>query len=86
MFFPNRFLLIIYLLKLYGFIVKNPFPFYLLLLMDGCFFICLYAALIPLNELSDPIIMKKYGVKPDSETLDIVNTAAKQKQVRPYLL
>lgn len=54
--------------------------------MDGCFFICLYAALIPLNELSDPIIMKKYGVKPDSETLDIVNTAAKQKQVRPYLL
>ncbi|KAG2726895.1 hypothetical protein I3843_01G130400 [Carya illinoinensis] len=41
--------------------------------------------LIPLNELSDPIIMKKYGVKPDPETLDIVNTAAKQKQIMVIL-
>ncbi|XP_030923862.1 universal stress protein PHOS32 [Quercus lobata] len=37
--------------------------------------------LIPVSEFSDPIIMKKYGVKPDPETLDIVNTAAKQKQI-----
>jgi hypothetical protein len=47
----------------------------------GCLFICLYAALIPLVEFSDPIITKKYGVKPDAETLDIVNTAAREKQV-----
>ncbi|KAG2721312.1 hypothetical protein I3760_02G076100 [Carya illinoinensis] len=37
--------------------------------------------LIPLSDFSDPIIMKKYGVKPDPETLDIVNTAATQKQI-----
>ncbi|GMY27908.1 universal stress protein PHOS32-like [Fagus crenata] len=37
--------------------------------------------LIPVSEFSDPNIMKKYGVKPDPETLDIVNTAASQKQV-----
>ncbi|XP_062174654.1 universal stress protein PHOS32 [Alnus glutinosa] len=37
--------------------------------------------LIPLVELSDPIITKKYGVKPDAETLDIVNTAAREKQI-----
>ncbi|KAK9289068.1 hypothetical protein L1049_017539 [Liquidambar formosana] len=37
--------------------------------------------LIPLSEFSDPIIMKKYGVKSDPETLDIVETAARQKQV-----
>ncbi|XVE82261.1 hypothetical protein DITRI_Ditri15bG0134100 [Diplodiscus trichospermus] len=36
---------------------------------------------IPLSEFSDPIIMKKYGVKPDQETLDIVSTAARQKEV-----
>lgn len=61
--------------------VNTLFSFLLLLLMDVCLFICLYAALIPLVELSDPIIMKKYGVKPDAETLDIVNTAAREKQV-----
>ncbi|KAG2688129.1 hypothetical protein I3760_09G080000 [Carya illinoinensis] len=28
--------------------------------------------LIPLSDFSDPIIMKKYGVKRDPETLDII--------------
>eukprot|EP00261_Vitis_vinifera_P034592 XP_019075835.1 PREDICTED: universal stress protein PHOS32 isoform X2 [Vitis vinifera] len=37
--------------------------------------------LIPLSEFSDPIISKKYGVKPDAETLDIVNCVARQKDV-----
>ncbi|KAK3188560.1 hypothetical protein Dsin_028121 [Dipteronia sinensis] len=37
--------------------------------------------LIPLTEASDPNVMKKYHVKPDPETLDILNTIAKQKQV-----
>ncbi|KAE9455122.1 hypothetical protein C3L33_12974, partial [Rhododendron williamsianum] len=37
--------------------------------------------LIPLTELSDPNIMKKYGVHPDPESLDIVNTAARQKEI-----
>uniref|UniRef100_A0A7N0T2I7 UspA domain-containing protein n=1 Tax=Kalanchoe fedtschenkoi TaxID=63787 RepID=A0A7N0T2I7_KALFE len=37
--------------------------------------------LIPLVQFSDPAIMKKYGVKPDPETLDIANTAARQKEV-----
>ncbi|CAL5337952.1 unnamed protein product [Camellia sinensis] len=37
--------------------------------------------LIPLNEFSEPTIMKKYGVKPDPETLDIANTAARQKEI-----
>ncbi|GFZ13902.1 Universal stress protein [Actinidia chinensis var. chinensis] len=37
--------------------------------------------LIPLSEFSDPNLMKKYGVKPDPETLDIVNTAARQKEI-----
>ncbi|XP_052208447.1 universal stress protein PHOS34 [Diospyros lotus] len=36
---------------------------------------------IPLIEFSDPLITKKYGVKPDPETLDILNTAARQKGV-----
>ncbi|XVF38851.1 hypothetical protein REPUB_Repub20aG0137700 [Reevesia pubescens] len=36
---------------------------------------------IPSSEFSDPVVMKKYGVKPDPETLDIVNTAARQKEV-----
>ncbi|MBA0650335.1 hypothetical protein Goklo_017764 [Gossypium klotzschianum] len=38
-------------------------------------------ALIPLSEFCDPIIMKRYGVKPDPETLDIVTTAARQTQI-----
>ncbi|XP_007035783.2 PREDICTED: universal stress protein PHOS34 [Theobroma cacao] len=36
---------------------------------------------IPLSEFSDPVVMKKYGMKPEPETLDIVNTAARQKEV-----
>lgn len=35
-----------------------------------------------MNEFSDPSNMKKYGIKPDPETLDIADTAAKQKEVR----
>lgn len=35
---------------------------------------------IPLSEFSDSNVMKKYGLKPDAETLDIVNTAAAQKE------
>ncbi|GLT98999.1 hypothetical protein SLE2022_164700 [Rubroshorea leprosula] len=37
--------------------------------------------LIPLTDFSNPNITKKYGVKPDPETLDIVNTAAAQKEI-----
>nr|AGT02387.1 UspA-like protein [Calotropis procera] len=37
--------------------------------------------LIPLAELSEPNVMKKYGFVPDAETLDIVNTAARQKEI-----
>ncbi|KAG5559826.1 hypothetical protein RHGRI_003200 [Rhododendron griersonianum] len=37
--------------------------------------------LIPLREFSEPVILKKYGVKPDPETLDIANTAAAQKEI-----
>lgn len=44
------------------------------------------AALIPLSEFSDPGVMKKYGVKPDPETLDILSTAASQKDVISFLL
>ncbi|RDX94568.1 Universal stress protein A-like protein, partial [Mucuna pruriens] len=37
--------------------------------------------LIPLVEFSDPVLMKKYELKPDPEVLDIVSTAAKQKNI-----
>ncbi|KAH7513469.1 universal stress protein PHOS32 [Ziziphus jujuba] len=38
--------------------------------------------LIPLSECSDGgHTLKRYGVKADPETLDIVNTAAKQKEI-----
>ncbi|KAK0606570.1 hypothetical protein LWI29_000859 [Acer saccharum] len=37
--------------------------------------------LIPLTEASDPNVMKKYHVKPDPVTLDILNTIARQKKV-----
>ncbi|NP_001148736.1 uncharacterized LOC100282352 [Zea mays] len=37
--------------------------------------------LIPLSEFSDPIIAKKYGAKPDMETLDLLNTTATQKEI-----
>ncbi|KAG0470546.1 hypothetical protein HPP92_017246 [Vanilla planifolia] len=36
---------------------------------------------IPLSDISDPAIMKKYGVKPDAETLDVLNTVSRQKEV-----
>ena len=41
-----------------------------------------FAALIPLNEFCDPHTMKKYGVTPDPETLDILSTVARQKEVK----
>ncbi|XP_077217642.1 universal stress protein PHOS34-like [Tasmannia lanceolata] len=37
--------------------------------------------LIPLSEFSDPVIAKKYGVKPDPETLDILDCVARQKEI-----
>ncbi|KAJ8767398.1 hypothetical protein K2173_017442 [Erythroxylum novogranatense] len=37
--------------------------------------------LIPLAEFSDHAIMKKYEVNPDPESLDIVNTVARQKRI-----
>ncbi|KAL6186053.1 hypothetical protein ACLB2K_037264 [Fragaria x ananassa] len=37
--------------------------------------------LIPLPEFSDAHIMNKYEVKPDAETVDIVTTAASQKEI-----
>ncbi|CAA3017804.1 universal stress PHOS32 [Olea europaea subsp. europaea] len=37
--------------------------------------------LIPLIEFTEPHTMKKYGVNPDPETLDIVATASRQKEV-----
>ncbi|CAN6336371.1 unnamed protein product [Urochloa humidicola] len=40
--------------------------------------------LIPLSEFSDPLIAKKYGAKPDAETLDLLNTVAKQKEQTGY--
>lgn len=39
------------------------------------------AALIPLAEFSDPVLMKRYELKPAPEVIDIVSTAAKQKNV-----
>ncbi|PRQ39408.1 putative universal stress protein A [Rosa chinensis] len=37
--------------------------------------------LIPLVEFSDVHIMNKYEVKPDPETVDIITTAASQKEI-----
>ncbi|KAL8490558.1 hypothetical protein ACS0TY_022540 [Phlomoides rotata] len=37
--------------------------------------------LIPLSEFSQSHLMKKYGVSPDPETLDIVSTASRQKEI-----
>ncbi|XP_043724767.1 universal stress protein PHOS32-like [Telopea speciosissima] len=37
--------------------------------------------LVPLMEFSDPGITKKYGVKPDAETLGILNTISTQNGV-----
>ncbi|KAG0472084.1 hypothetical protein HPP92_016630 [Vanilla planifolia] len=41
---------------------------------------------IPLSDISDPAIMKKYGVKPDAETLDVLNTVSRQKSPHKDLL
>lgn len=46
-----------------------------------CMCVFCFVALIPLAEFSDPHTMKKYGIKPDAETLDIVTTATAQKEV-----
>ncbi|KAG5378723.1 hypothetical protein IGI04_026565 [Brassica rapa subsp. trilocularis] len=40
-----------------------------------------FSALIPLSEFSEASVMNKYGLKPDAETLDIANTAARQKSI-----
>lgn len=79
----KRFLMIESIKQVFG---LNSTLFFLscyccLWMMFVCLFICLYAALIPLVEFSDPVIMKKYGVNPDAETLDILNTASRQKEV-----
>lgn len=44
-------------------------------------FFDLLSALIPVAELCDPHVMKKYGVTPDAETLEILTCAAKEKEV-----
>ncbi|KAF3557623.1 hypothetical protein F2Q69_00014661 [Brassica cretica] len=50
--------------------------------MELDFYSCtVLTSLIPLSEFSEAAVMKKYGVKPDAETLDIANTAARQKSV-----
>nr|XP_009630215.1 universal stress protein PHOS32 isoform X2 [Nicotiana tomentosiformis] len=41
--------------------------------------------LIPLSELCDAHTMKKYGVNPDPETLDMVTLAARQKEIMVVL-
>ncbi|CAA2989155.1 universal stress protein PHOS34-like [Olea europaea var. sylvestris] len=41
--------------------------------------------LIPLIEFMEPHIMKKYGVNPNPETLDIVATASRQKEITVLL-
>ncbi|KAG8370518.1 hypothetical protein BUALT_Bualt14G0125200 [Buddleja alternifolia] len=37
--------------------------------------------LIPLCDITDPHTMKKYGINPDPESLDIISTAARQKEI-----
>ncbi|XP_057809717.1 universal stress protein PHOS32-like [Salvia miltiorrhiza] len=37
--------------------------------------------LIPLSDFTNSVIMKKYGISPDTESLDIVTTASKQKEI-----
>ena len=52
------------------------------LLFDSWFLCChVSSALIPLSEFSEAAVMKKYAVQPDAKTLDIPNTAARQKSV-----
>ncbi|XP_028180735.1 uncharacterized protein LOC114367741, partial [Glycine soja] len=40
--------------------------------------------LIPLAEFSDPVLMKRYELKPAPEVIDIVSTAATQKKIKKY--
>ncbi|KAF3506363.1 hypothetical protein F2Q69_00003620 [Brassica cretica] len=49
--------------------------------LDSIFLCCNISALIPLSEFSEAAVMKKYAVKPDAETLDIANTAARKKSI-----
>ncbi|KAL8484701.1 hypothetical protein ACS0TY_027119 [Phlomoides rotata] len=48
---------------------------------DHLILITVRPALIPLSDFSNSIIMKKYEVSPDPETLDIVSTASRQKEI-----
>ena len=60
-----------------------------ILIVEVCFLCCNISALIPLSEFSEAAVMKKYAVKPDAETLDIANTAARTKSVScliPFLV
>ncbi|XP_075506615.1 universal stress protein PHOS34 [Primulina tabacum] len=41
--------------------------------------------LIPLCDFSNPVLMKKYGVNPDPESLDILSTASRQKEITVLL-
>lgn len=63
--------MILYLYHIYG-------ELKLILLED---LILMLLALIPLSEFSQSHLMKKYGVSPDPETVDIVSTASSQKEV-----
>jgi hypothetical protein len=44
------------------------------------------AALIPLSEFREPAVMHNYGVKCDAEVLDMLDTAARQLEVRVSIL